>query len=227
MHAAAARKNGKNWKSYTLGIVAVATLLSTTACEPGGTDPGTGGTSSGTPSATGSAKPSQSSVSPSADPTAPPKPTASAEPTAAVPCSDENVTITATAEPRDELRHLLLTAVNNGDRPCTLYHHPTVTFENDSLPPVVPMESPTRGLATIGPKQKAYAGLLLYRVEEKVATVETLTVGFQGRVPNTEAGNPISAELPTGVTFFHVGSNPQVTLWNKDLKAVQRYMFAR
>ncbi|MFC7303131.1 DUF4232 domain-containing protein [Streptomyces monticola] len=46
----------KTWKSYALGVAAVAALLSSTACEPG-TDDGAAGDPSGSPSASSSAKP--------------------------------------------------------------------------------------------------------------------------------------------------------------------------
>ncbi|MGW2785019.1 DUF4232 domain-containing protein [Streptomyces populi] len=51
------RKNPGNWKSYALGAVAAAALLTTTACDPGAAEGSDGSKSSARPSGTASAKP--------------------------------------------------------------------------------------------------------------------------------------------------------------------------
>ncbi|MFE1292620.1 DUF4232 domain-containing protein [Streptomyces sp. NPDC058751] len=55
--ARSTRRNAKNWKSYALGAVAAAALLTTTACDPGAAEGADGSKSSAEPSATASAKP--------------------------------------------------------------------------------------------------------------------------------------------------------------------------
>lgn len=215
-----------SWKTYTLGAVAVAALLASTACEPGGgTDDNAGATPSASASATatdsatpgGSAAPS-SSAGDSDD--------SGEDATRA--CADADLSIATSAYPHDEVRHLLVTATNAGDTACTLYHYPRVYLGDETENPLGPMESKPQAVATIEPNEKAYAGLFLFRAGEETTTVESLGLGYMERVPNSgEEGAPLDISLPDGTDFLTPGPNPGVTYWNTDLDAVEKFTFAR
>ncbi|NUU20616.1 MAG: DUF4232 domain-containing protein [Streptomycetaceae bacterium] len=142
-------------------------------------------------------------------------------------CTDADVSITATTEPHDSGRHLLLTATNTGSTTCTLYRYPNVVF-GAGAHDVPPMESPA-AVATIGPGKKAYAGLRLFEAGEQVDTVTSLAVTLEGRVANgSPTSNPIDIRIPAELGgALNIGPNPMTTFWNTDLSALNRYLYAR
>ncbi|OPG08834.1 hypothetical protein B1R27_07865 [Streptomyces sp. GKU 895] len=228
-------------RTYTLGAAVVAALLATTACEPGGgtDDAAAGGTPSSSPSASGASD--ASSSTPSAPGTVTPgtvTPGADDENTGestgeeARPCTDSDVSVVSKVYPHDEARHLLLTATNISDSKCTLYLYPYVSFGDGAVEQIGPMESKPKKLATIAPGEKGYAGLLLWRADEKTTAVKSMTVGFVDS-ELVEAGvAQLAVEFPDGTDFLNVGdpavtSTPQVTYWNTDLAATEKFMFAR
>ncbi|MET7688103.1 DUF4232 domain-containing protein [Streptomyces sp. NPDC005483] len=231
----------KSWKTYALGAAALTGLLSATACEPGGANNGTGTTPSATPSATASTQPGGGSTTPSA--TASTQPGGSSQDsgggsggsggsgstdgggavTAA--CSDANISITTTLYPHDSVRHLLLTATNTGSKECTLYRYPIVRFDNGPEDQVGPMESEMKG-AAIRPGEKAYAGMLLFRIGAPTEAVETMTVSLQGRVSNADPDSgPIKVALPDEADFLNIDDNPAVSYWNDSRENTENYMF--
>ncbi|MEU6624067.1 DUF4232 domain-containing protein [Streptomyces litmocidini] len=229
---AAARKS---WKTYALGAAAVAALLSSTACGPdGGTDDGA---VSPAPSRTASATGTTAPVTPSPAPTTDaPQPTAahSAKPSGsgsgsgskekAPACGDQDLSIGTSYWAHDSGQHLLITATNVTDKPCTLYHYPFITFGQDVDSPLQPMESPAKAVATIGPKQKAYAGVKLFLGGEKTKTYESFGIAYQDPNSNDD-GSPIDVALSDEVQFVTVGRNPSVTFWNLDRSEVERFVF--
>ncbi|MGW7204082.1 DUF4232 domain-containing protein [Streptomyces sp. NPDC054837] len=213
----------KSWKTYTLGAVAVAALLASTACEPGGgTDDKADTTPSASPTASDSATPGGSAgAGGSGD-------TGGSGEDATRACADPDLSVATSVYPHDEVRHLLVTATNAGDTPCTLYHYPRVYLGDETENPLGPMESKPQAVATIEPGEKAYAGLFLFRAGEKTTTVESLGLGYMERVPNSdEEGAPLDIRLPDGTDFLTPGPNPGVTYWNTDLDAVEKFTFAR
>ncbi|MFD3873154.1 DUF4232 domain-containing protein [Streptomyces sp. NPDC058623] len=135
------------------------------------------------------------------------------------------MSITGTFERQDSERNLFMTAVNTGDRTCTLYYYPIVRFATDTEVQPPPMESPARAAATIRPGEKAYSAVRLFR--EGCSPTEaraSVKVFFHDRTANDEVGGPISVTLPQG-GFVNVDSNPMVTFWNRDPDAVKSYMF--
>ncbi|MEU0401328.1 DUF4232 domain-containing protein [Streptomyces sp. NPDC006197] len=223
----------KSWKTYALGAAAVAALLSSTACGPdGGTDDGAVSPApSRTASATGTtapAAPSPSTEAPrpgatdSARPSARPSATGSGKAPA---CGDQDVSIGTSYWAHDSGQHLLITATNITDKPCTLYNYPFITFGQDTDSPLTPMESPAKAVATIGPKEKAYAGVKLFLGGEKTSGGYT-SFGIAYADPSSSGdGSPIDVEFSDEVQFVNVGQNPSVTFWNLDRSEVEKFVF--
>jgi hypothetical protein len=220
----------KNWKTYALGVAAVAALLSSTACESGGTDDAARPTPSGTASATGSAGPGDgsgisSSGSANSGGSGDSGSSGGSGGAATAACADPDLSITTSLWRHDEGRHLLITATNISDKPCTLYHYPYVSFGADIENPLSPMESKPQVIATIKPKGKAYAGLLLFRPDEKTNTFKSFALGYQDRVPNSGGdAAPLDIAFSDDIDSVAVGPNPLITYWNVDLGAVQNFM---
>ncbi|MBT2407539.1 DUF4232 domain-containing protein [Streptomyces sp. ISL-87] len=127
---------------------------------------------------------------------------------------------------QDSGQHLLITAINASDKACTLYHYPYVGFGADIEGPVSPMESKPQAIATIRPKERAYAGLFLFRGSEKTVAVEALSIGYQDRALNSNRDVAmLDISLSDEIDFLNVGSNPRVTYWNRDLRAVENFLF--
>ncbi len=222
----------KSWKTYALGAAAVAALLSSTACGPdGGTEDGAASPApSGTASATGTTAPA--TPSPTTDA---PRPTAtdSAKPSSggggdgkekAPACADQDLSIGTSYWAHDSGQHLLITATNVTDKPCTLYHYPFITFGQDTDSPLQPMESPAKAVATIGPKEKAYAGVKLFLGGEKTKTYESFGIAYHDPDSNDD-GSPVDVALSDEVQFVTVGQKPSVTFWNLDRGEVEKFVF--
>ncbi|MFD0077457.1 DUF4232 domain-containing protein [Streptomyces sp. NPDC127166] len=220
----------RSWKTYALGAAAVAALLSSTACGPdGGTEGGAASRApSGTTSASATTQPADPSPSPSTE--APqPSATTSASPSAtgsgkAPACGDKDVSIGTSYWAHDSGQHLLITATNVTDKPCTLYNYPFVTFGQDADSPLTPMESPAKSVATIGPKGKAYAGVKLFLGGEKTDAHKSFGIAYADP-SSTENGSPIDVAFSDEVQFVNVGRNPSVTFWNLDRSEVERFVF--
>ncbi|MGA5196671.1 DUF4232 domain-containing protein [Streptomyces exfoliatus] len=219
----------QSWKTYALGAAAVAALLSSTACQPGGStiDVPVNPKPSGTPSATDSTKPGTPSATGSAKPgTGTPAATESGSVSdgTAEACADPDLSIATSYWPKDNGQHMLITATNVTDKPCTLYHYPFVYFGQDNDNPLGPMESKPTAVATIGPKEKAYAGVKLFLGGEKTTTYTSFGLGYHDPNSNND-GSPVDVSLSGEVDFVTVGPNPSVTFWNRDRSEVEKYVF--
>ncbi|MFF9428219.1 DUF4232 domain-containing protein [Streptomyces sp. NPDC014746] len=231
------------WRTLVLGSVAVVALAACRASDAPETTgppapsatvvPDTPSAASTSPSAVGgTTAPTTASTRPPA-PVSPSTswssgsegPGGSAKTTTA--CTDENVSVTAQAEPHDSLRHLTLTATNIGGTTCTLYKYALVRFDDGASDEVGPLESNWHAVATLAPGAKAYAGMRLFVAGQETRTVRTLTLGFQGRDSADEIGAPIDVPLPDGSPFLNIGPTPGVTFWDTDLASVRRFTFAR
>ncbi|MEV7416625.1 DUF4232 domain-containing protein [Streptomyces sp. NPDC089919] len=238
------RTHRGSWKTYILGIAVTAALLSTAACDADGADDKAGGTPSGS---AGAATPGAPGPSAAPEATGTPAPTGTArsgdgtgpsrapgnDPSAGgpkpghEPCDPTAVRITTSVERMDSVKHLILTATNAGGRSCTLYRYPEVVFGDGSHPFGGPMESKPASPALLAPGEKAYAGVLLWRVGEQLDQVTSLSVSLLDPDTGAESGRPIALPMPTGAPFVDVGPNPLATFWNRDLRAVQKFTFAR
>ncbi|WP_020579727.1 DUF4232 domain-containing protein [Actinopolymorpha alba] len=223
----------RSWKTYALGAAVVGALLSSTGC--GLVSAGDAANFTPTPSDAPTLSDTPT-LSDAPSPSDTPSPTGSTRSGGAdkdgggeattTACTSANISITAADEPQDEVKHLFLAATNTGDKDCVLYYYPNVRFGvDDAVDRVGVMESEPQAVVAIGPGEKAYAGMLLWRVDEEVDTVESLIVGLQGRVPNTDAGKPLEVALPDETNFLNVGPNPLVTYWNSDADTVKDFMF--
>ncbi|MEU9718539.1 DUF4232 domain-containing protein [Streptomyces sp. NPDC047976] len=225
------------WQTYALGAAAVAALLTSTACDSG-KDDGRNPTASASPSAPSSPGTSATpGTSPSASAStspgggASPSPSGSAAPTtgakpATRACSHDDLSITPSLWRQDSGQNLLITATNISGTPCTLYHYPYVGFGTVVAGPLPPLGSAPRAVATLQPKEKAYAGVYLFRGGEQTVAVTALSMGYQDRAPGS---NKDSAWLEQGLSGrtgdLNAGRDAKVTYWNKDLRAVEDQLF--
>ncbi|MFF9016428.1 DUF4232 domain-containing protein [Streptomyces sp. NPDC014870] len=228
------------WKTCPLGFAAAAALLTTTACQ---SDDGPGDAKKPTPAATtASATPSTAAPS-SAPPTTAP-PTAPATTTAPEPgkdkgtgtgdggtstataCTDNDLSIATSAWRMDSGQHLLITATNFTDTPCTLYHYPRIGFGATIDGPIPAMGSKPKAIVTIGPKQKAYAGLFLFRGGQRTVAVEAVSIGYQDRAPGSNADVAmLDVPFPKEMGSGNVGPDPRSTYWHRDQRTVEDILF--
>ncbi|MFI8342579.1 DUF4232 domain-containing protein [Streptomyces sp. NPDC085639] len=210
-----------SWRTYSLAAAALAALLSSTACNPGLADPKNptpSGSASGASAAPGTKSPTQGSAAP---PTAP-----TATPAGAVACNDNDLSITTSVWRQDSGQHLLVTATNFTDKTCTLYHYPYIGFGAVIEGPIDAMGSAPRAIATIGPKEKAYAGLFLFRGSEPTVAVEAVSIGYQDRALNSNKESAmLDVALSKEIGSLNVGTNARVTYWNRDLGAIEDFLF--
>lgn len=231
------RTTRSSWKTYALGALSIAALLTSTACGSDGKDDKAGPTvSPGAPSVTASAPSEPGTPSPTASPR--PRssggedgadedgqgPSADAR-NATTSCTDANVSLSATFYPGDGNRHILLTATNTGDKACTLYLYPRVWLGAGAKDPISPLESDWHVIATIGPNEKAYSGIRLSRAGEKTETVNSLSVAFRNRSNDSDAGKPLDIPLSTPGSL-NVGPIPGTIFWNNDVRVVEKYLLA-
>ncbi|MEU8544107.1 DUF4232 domain-containing protein [Streptomyces sp. NPDC048717] len=232
-------KNPRGWKSCALGAAVVAALLSTTACDPSGTDGPDGTTPADPSSATGPAKPGESTTPPpttstptsaptSASAPAPaPKPSGSADDgegsgggggggstNAACATGDLSFSVTNEDEAGKEVRHLLLAAENVGHKKCDLYRYPDVRFDADARNPVLAIkDSDLKEPATLAPGEVAYAALLATGGHMDTYDAKSLTLRLQGAESGSALGRPVDVTLPRGMKTLTTDSGSLVTHW--------------
>ncbi|MFD3942898.1 DUF4232 domain-containing protein [Streptomyces sp. NPDC058579] len=220
------------WKTCTLGFAAAAALLTTTACQPD--DPAADAkkpTASATPSSATPPSNAPTSAPPSTTPPTTPAPSKTGDgggggSTATVACNDNDLSIATSAWRQDSGQHLLITATNFTDKPCTLYHYPRIGFGAEIDGPIPAMGPKPKAIATIGPKQKAYAGLFLFKGGEQTVAVEAVSIGYQDRAlgSNNDVAM-LDVSVPKDLGHLNVGPNPKTTFWNRDLRAVEDILF--
>ncbi|MFG2642391.1 DUF4232 domain-containing protein [Streptomyces sp. NPDC048370] len=219
--------------------MAVAALLSTTACQSddGKADAQKPGASA-TPS---SATPSSAPPSTTPPTTPAPKPSKPGKPgkpgnggggdgdggtTTVAACNDNDLSIATSAWRQDSGQHLLITATNFTDKACTLYHYPRIGFGAKIDGPIPAMGPKPKAIATIGPKQKAYAGLFLFRGGEQTVAVEAVSIGYQDRaLGSNDDVAMLDVSFPKELGALNVGPNAKTTYWNRDLRAVEDILF--
>lgn len=195
-------------RSYAVGAAAAAALLATTACEPGEADvavaPSTPPAASG-PAASGPAASAAPGDGDNGD----------ADDSGSVAlCTHQDLSFSATRydAPGEQLRHIMVVAVNTGGTTCEVQNAPEITLGDAQGPaPVMEGTEPGEPVA-LAPGEKAYAGVLTtggHRDTYEV-TFMNLTLGSPGG--EAEAEEPVELEMPTEGAF-QADDGQRVTGW--------------
>ncbi|MGW3991477.1 DUF4232 domain-containing protein [Streptomyces sp. NPDC004830] len=138
-------------------------------------------------------------------------------------CHGGNTTVTARPVPRP-LNHLLITVENTGSKPCDLTYHPVLRFDAMQWAPRPVADSKPQAVTTLAPGEKGYAGVSLSAADgsgEAGTTGRKLTVGFQGRTPNSDGGPTAIPALPARGVYYD--STLTVTYWLRDMDDALSY----
>ncbi|MEU9914922.1 DUF4232 domain-containing protein [Streptomyces sp. NPDC051001] len=200
------RTNRRAWMPYTLGVAAVAALLTTTACEPGTTD---AAGSSNSPSATSSATSGSTASADTGDGGAEQSEDSSETPL----CAIEDLTVSATNQPGEgeDARYILLTVTNAGKGKCDVQGAPVVTLGDAQGPAPVKEETDSGEPVTLAPGAKAYAGLLATGGHMDTYDVTFMKLGLGSPGGESEAGP--EADVPMPVDSFPADDGQWVGYW--------------
>lgn len=133
-----------------------------------------------------------------------------------VSCNGSNSTVTAKPVPRP-LNHMLLTVKNTGSKTCDLTYYPVLRFDEMQWVPQPVKDSKPQAVTTLAPGESGYAGVSLSAADgsgEWGTTGHKLTVGFQGRTPNSDGGPSAIPALPAKGVYYD--STLTVTYWLRD-----------
>ncbi|MFZ3494931.1 DUF4232 domain-containing protein [Streptomyces sp. 5.8] len=229
-----ARTSRRNWKAYVIGAATAAALLASTACSPNEGEGPDNDTPSGSPTAPSSQAPSPSASAsretpkpgdtPSAKPT--PAPTKSGGDGALAPCTEGNVSITASSadDPGEPVVHVLFTIENTGGKTCAVYHYPHVQLGNARglVPDIKLVPAPKDPFATLAPGKVAYAAMVLSGPMDEAPT-KSITVQLQDRTSGSKIGKPIKVAMP-GVDTLYFNDFVRVTHWTTDKALALRFI---
>ncbi|MFD8521874.1 DUF4232 domain-containing protein [Streptomyces capillispiralis] len=140
-----------------------------------------------------------------------------------VACNGSNTTVTARPVPRP-LNHMLITVKNTGSQPCDLTYYPVLRFDEMQWVPQPVEASKPQSVVGIDPGESAYAGVLLASADgsgEGGTTGHKLTVGFQGRTPNSDGGPAAIPALPAKGVYYD--STLAVTYWQQSMDDALTY----
>ncbi|MER8225939.1 DUF4232 domain-containing protein [Streptomyces sp. NPDC094143] len=140
-----------------------------------------------------------------------------------VSCNGSNTTVTAQPVPRP-LNHMLITVRNTGSTNCDLTYHPVLRFDEMQWAPQAIEDSKPQAVTTLAPGESGYAGVLLSAADgsgEAGTTGRKLTVGFQGRTPNSSGGPSALPALPAKGVYYD--STLRVTYWLRDMDQALSY----
>jgi hypothetical protein len=197
---------------YTLGAVAVAALLTTTACDPGTTD---AAGSSNSPSATSSASSASSASSGStASADTGDGGTEQSEDSSETPlCTIEDLKVSATNQPGEgeDARYILLTVTNAGKGKCDVQGAPVVTLGDAQGPAPAKEETDSGEPVTLAPGDKAYAGLLATGGQRDTYDVTFMKLGLGSPGGESEAGPEVDVPMP--VDSFPADDGQWVSYW--------------
>ncbi|MGA5329083.1 DUF4232 domain-containing protein [Streptomyces griseoincarnatus] len=129
------------------------------------------------------------------------------------PCNGSNTSISAAPVSRP-VNHMLITVKNTGSKNCDLTYYPVLRFDEMQWVPQPVEESKPQAVVTLAPGESAYAGVLLSAADGSGsggATGKKLTVGFQGRTPNSDGGPAAIPSLPAAGVYYD--SSLTVTYW--------------
>ena len=140
-----------------------------------------------------------------------------------VSCNGSNTTVTAQPV-RRPLNHMLLTVKNTGSKMCDLTYYPVLRFDEMQWVPRPIKDSKPQAVRTLAPGESGYAGVSLSAADgsgEWGTTSHKLTVGFQGRTPNSDGGPSALPTLPAKGVYYD--STLTVTYWLRDMDDALSY----
>ncbi|MEU9225064.1 DUF4232 domain-containing protein [Streptomyces massasporeus] len=140
-----------------------------------------------------------------------------------VSCNGSNTTVTAQPV-RRPLNHMLLTVKNTGSKMCDLTYYPVLRFDEMQWVPRPIKDSKPQAVTTLAPGESGYAGVSLSAADgsgEWGTTGHKLTVGFQGRTPNSDGGPSALPTLPAKGVYYD--STLTVTYWLRDMDDALTY----
>ncbi|MFJ4282931.1 DUF4232 domain-containing protein [Streptomyces massasporeus] len=138
-------------------------------------------------------------------------------------CNGSNTTVTAQPV-RRPLNHMLLTVRNTGSKMCDLTYYPVLRFDEMQWVPRPIKDSKPQAVTTLAPGESGYAGVSLSAADgsgEWGTTSHKLTVGFQGRTPNSDGGPSALPTLPAKGVYYD--STLTVTYWLRDMDDALTY----
>ncbi|GGY05153.1 DUF4232 domain-containing protein [Streptomyces djakartensis] len=151
------------------------------------------------------------------------KPTDPSDPANRVSCNGSNTTVTAEPVSRP-LNHMLITVKNTGSKYCDLTYFPVLRFDEMQWVPQPIGDSRAQAVTTLAPGESGYAGVTLSAADgsgEHGRTSHKLTVGFQGRTPNSSGGPSALPKLPAEGVYYD--SSLTVTYWLRDMDQALSY----
>ena len=140
-----------------------------------------------------------------------------------VSCNGSNTTVTAQPV-RRPLNHMLLTVKNTGSKMCDLTYYPVLRFDEMQWVPRPIKDSKPQAVTTLAPGESGYACVSLSAADgsgEWGTTSHKLTVGFQGRTPNSDGGPSALPTLPAKGVYYD--STLTVTYWLRDMDDALSY----
>ena len=116
------------------------------------------------------------------------------------------------------VNHMLLTVTNTGSRTCYLYGYPALRFTGaQAVPPVIDDSHP-QAVVTLDPGESGYASVNLSSADGSGSyghTVKSLTVYFQGRSGDWNAGKAAHPALPAKGVY--IDDTLKVTYWQQSM----------
>ncbi|MGW2748628.1 DUF4232 domain-containing protein [Streptomyces sp. NPDC001450] len=130
-------------------------------------------------------------------------------------CNGSNTRVTAQPVSRP-LNHMLLTVKNTGSKYCDLTYFPVLRFDEMQWVPQADEKTHPQAVTTLAPGESGYAAVLLSAADgsgQGGTTGHKLTVGFQGRSPNSSGGAAATPALPAKGVYYD--SALKVTYWQQ------------
>ncbi|MFD7033094.1 DUF4232 domain-containing protein [Streptomyces sp. NPDC059917] len=134
-----------------------------------------------------------------------------------VQCAGSNTAVTVQPVTRP-LNHMVITVRNTGSKPCDLTYYPVLRFDEMQWAPAARKETQPQAVVTLAPGGSGYAAAVLSAADgsgEGGTTARRLTIGFQGRTPNSSGGASATPALPPQGIYYD--SSLVVTYWQQSL----------
>ncbi|MFJ9814241.1 DUF4232 domain-containing protein [Streptomyces sp. NPDC101151] len=203
---AATTTDGKGSATPTAGATAGSGSASGSSASTKGSSTSSGSGTSGSSGNSGSSG-SGSSSGGSSDPSAPKN---------RVLCNGSNTRVTAQPVSRP-LNHMLITVKNTGSKYCDLTYYPVLRFDEMQWVPQADEETHPQAVTTLAPGESGYAAVLLSSADgsgQGGTTGHKLTIGFQGKTPNSSGGASATPSLPAKGVYYD--SALKVTYWQQN-----------